>query len=144
MSDQPEALRLADALSVATANVQDDGTILLCLDGTHIADQAAAELRRLHGEVDRLEGELAITKTFYDLAIRERNFERLVSSRLQSELNTARAEVERLREVAEQALEALEALQGGCTDSDDGTVEAITVWCPEVVEAIRAALKETK
>ncbi len=31
-------------------------------------------------------------------------------------------------------------LQGGCTDSDDGTVEAITVWCPEVIDALRAAL----
>jgi hypothetical protein len=38
------------------------------------------------------------------------------------------------------ALEALEQLQGGCTDSDDGTVEAITVWCPEVIDAIKQAL----
>ena len=38
------------------------------------------------------------------------------------------------------ALEALEQLQGGCTDSDDGTVEAITVWCPEVIDALREAL----
>ena len=48
-----------------------------------------------------------------------------------------------LREAAQQALEALESLQGGCTDSDDGTVEAITVWCPEVIDALRAALTET-
>lgn len=47
-----------------------------------------------------------------------------------------------LREAAQQALEALEALQGGCTDSDDGTVEAITVWCPEVITALRTALAE--
>ncbi len=40
------------------------------------------------------------------------------------------------------ALEALEQLQGGCTDHDDGTVEAITVWCPEVIEAIEAALAQ--
>ena len=40
------------------------------------------------------------------------------------------------------ALEALESLQGGCTDSDDGTVEAITVWCPEVIDAIREALAQ--
>jgi hypothetical protein len=46
------------------------------------------------------------------------------------------------RQAMEMALEALEQLQGGCTDSDDGTVEAITVWCPEVVEALRAALAE--
>ena len=38
------------------------------------------------------------------------------------------------------ALEALEQLQGGCTDHDDGTVEAITVWCPEVIDAIKQAL----
>lgn len=38
------------------------------------------------------------------------------------------------------ALEALEALQGGCTDSDDGTVEALTVWCPEVIESLTAAI----
>ena len=44
------------------------------------------------------------------------------------------------REVMKQALEVLEALHGGCTDSDDETVEAITVWCPEVIEALRAAL----
>jgi hypothetical protein len=45
-----------------------------------------------------------------------------------------------LRTAAQQALETLEALQGGCTDSDDGTVEAITVWCPEVIDALRSAL----
>lgn len=45
-----------------------------------------------------------------------------------------------LRDAAQQALEALESLQGGCTDSGDGTVEAITVWCPEVIDALRAAL----
>ena len=47
-----------------------------------------------------------------------------------------------LREAAQQALECLESLQGGCTDSGDGTVEAITVWCPEVIEPLRAALAE--
>lgn len=30
--------------------------------------------------------------------------------------------------------------QGGCTDSNDGTVEAITVWCPELIDALRSAL----
>jgi hypothetical protein len=49
-----------------------------------------------------------------------------------------------LREAAQQALEALEALQGGCTDSNDGTVEAITVWCPEVIDTLRAALEHTE
>lgn len=46
------------------------------------------------------------------------------------------------RAAMEQALDCLEQLQGGCTDSDDGTVEAITVWCPEIVDALRAALAE--
>lgn len=45
-----------------------------------------------------------------------------------------------LNAAAREALEALESLQGGCTDSNDGTVEAITVWCPEVIERLRAAL----
>lgn len=49
-----------------------------------------------------------------------------------------------LRTAAQQALETLEQLQGGCTDSADGTVEAITVWCPEVIDALRAALAEPK
>ena len=40
------------------------------------------------------------------------------------------------------ALEVLEQLQGGCTDHNDGTVEAITVWCPEVIDAILEALAE--
>lgn len=43
-----------------------------------------------------------------------------------------------------QALEALEQLQGGCTDSDDGTVEAITVWCPDVITALRAAIEQAE
>lgn len=49
-----------------------------------------------------------------------------------------------LQDAAQQALEALESLQGGCTDSDDGTVEAITVWCPEVIDALHNALTENK
>ena len=47
-----------------------------------------------------------------------------------------------LRQAAQQALEALENLQGGCTDSDDGTVDALTVWCPEVITALRKALEQ--
>lgn len=46
------------------------------------------------------------------------------------------------RAAMQQALEFCEELQGGCTDSDDGTVEAITVWCPEAIAALRAALAE--
>jgi hypothetical protein len=47
-----------------------------------------------------------------------------------------------LRDAARQALELLKELQGGCTDSDDGTVEALTVWCPEVIENLEAALEQ--
>jgi len=47
-----------------------------------------------------------------------------------------------LRQAAQQALDALESLQGGCTDSDDGTVEALTVWCPEVIDTLRKALEQ--
>ncbi len=47
---------------------------------------------------------------------------------------------EKLERALRRATEALEELQGGCTDSDDGTVEAITVWCPEVIEEAREAL----
>jgi hypothetical protein len=46
MSDQPEALRLADALSGVMYSADD-------------VVKAAAELRRLHGEVERLRAELA-------------------------------------------------------------------------------------
>ena len=49
---------------------------------------------------------------------------------------------DRLREAAVAALEVLERLHGGCTDSDDGTVEALTVWCPEIIDNLRAALAE--
>ena len=47
-----------------------------------------------------------------------------------------------LRQAAQQALELLKRLQGGCTDSDDGTVEALTVWCPEVIADLEAALEQ--
>lgn len=47
-----------------------------------------------------------------------------------------------LRTAAQQALEILERLHGGCTDSDDGTVEAITIWCPEIIDDLRAALAQ--
>ena len=45
-------------------------------------------------------------------------------------------------EALELALEVLEELQGGCTDHDDGTVEALTVYCPEVIDAIKEALAQ--
>lgn len=48
----------------------------------------------------------------------------------------------KLEQAARQALEVLEQLQGGCTDSNDGTVEAITIWCPDVIATLREALEE--
>ena len=45
-------------------------------------------------------------------------------------------------EAMKQALELLEDLQGGCTDSDDGTVEALTIHCPEVIANLRAAIDQ--
>ena len=47
MREQPEALRLADAL------VRPDDSLRLA-DGNYLMPQAAAELRRLHAEVERL------------------------------------------------------------------------------------------
>jgi hypothetical protein len=49
---QPQALRLADALEQAPAHTQEDGTVLLYLGGTVVADKAAAELRRLSAQTD--------------------------------------------------------------------------------------------
>jgi len=47
-----------------------------------------------------------------------------------------------LRKAAQQALEFCEIVHDGCTDSDDGTVEAVTVWCPELIDTLRAALAQ--
>ena len=44
---QPEALRLADELAMATVFAGGNGVIRLEM-GSNMADQAAAELRRLH------------------------------------------------------------------------------------------------
>ena len=60
---------------------------------------------------------------------------------LLDQLKAAEAENERLRNASLSALNALEQLQGGCTDSDDGTVETITVWCPEIIDELHAALE---
>jgi len=45
-------------------------------------------------------------------------------------------------EAMRQALELLEDLQGGCTDSDDGMVEALTIHCPEVIANLRSAIEQ--
>ena len=46
------------------------------------------------------------------------------------------------RAVIEQALEALENVQGLCTDANDGWVEAVTIWTPEAITALRTALEQ--
>lgn len=58
MSDQPEALRLADLLEKAPCYTQEDGTVTLYLGGTVVADKAAACLRRQHAEIASLKEEL--------------------------------------------------------------------------------------
>lgn len=45
-------------------------------------------------------------------------------------------------EAMRMALEFCEQIHGGVTDSADGTVEAITVWCPEVIDALRAQIEQ--
>jgi hypothetical protein len=44
------------------------------------------------------------------------------------------------RDIMKQALEALENLQGLCTDAEDGLVEAVTIWTPEIITALRERL----
>jgi hypothetical protein len=47
---------------------------------------------------------------------------------------------DKLAEALRLSIKTLEDLQGGCTDSNDGTVEALTVWCPEVITELYIAL----
>ena len=49
--------------------------------------------------------------------------------------------IARLTEALQECVDTLEGLQGGCTDSEDGTVEALTIYCPEVIDRARAALE---
>lgn len=49
---------------------------------------------------------------------------------------------DKLRAAAQQALDILGELHGRCTDSNDGSVEAITMHCPEVINALHEALAE--
>ena len=44
------------------------------------------------------------------------------------------------KELMQQALDALENLQGLCTDAEDGCLEAITIWTPEIITALRERL----
>ena len=46
------------------------------------------------------------------------------------------------RDIMKQALEALENLQGLCTDAQDGWVEAVTIWTPEIITALRERLAQ--
>ena len=46
------------------------------------------------------------------------------------------------RQLMQQALEALENLQGLCTDAEDGLVEAVTIWTPEIITALRERLAQ--
>jgi hypothetical protein len=54
MSTQPEALRLADALGNLEATGHCSDSVSLTDRSEAIADAAAAELRRLHADVERL------------------------------------------------------------------------------------------
>ena len=46
------------------------------------------------------------------------------------------------RDLMKQALEALENLQGLCTDAEDGLVEAVTIWTPEIITALSERLAQ--
>ena len=46
------------------------------------------------------------------------------------------------RDIMKLALEALENLQGLCTDAEDGLVEAVTIWTPEIITALRERLAQ--
>lgn len=41
----------------------------------------------------------------------------------------------------ERAREALENLQGLCTDADDGWYEAVTIWTPEIIADLTTHLE---
>lgn len=70
---------------------------------------------------------------------------RLLAQRIRARGDTApdpRDErIARLTEALQECVDTLEGLQGGCTDSEDGTVEALTIYCPEVIDRARAALE---
>jgi hypothetical protein len=101
--------------------IEDNGTYTAIYTGQQMADYARAAIEAKRAEIERQREEIARLEVEWDRA----------------------AEVSwRRREAMRMALEALEELQGGCTDTDDGTVEAITVWCPEVIDALRAVLEE--
>ena len=42
----------------------------------------------------------------------------------------------------QQALEALQNLQGLCSDADDGFIEEITIWTPEIITALNNRLAQ--
>lgn len=48
-----------------------------------------------------------------------------------------------LIEAAKQALEALENLQGLCSE-ESGFIEQVTIWTPEAITALRTAIAAAK
>lgn len=75
---------------------------------------------------------------------------RLVGMGAEREL-ALKAQIDRLKrvnaemlEACQEALDVLADLQGGCTDSDDGTVEALTIHCPEVINNLLAAIAKAR
>ncbi len=42
----------------------------------------------------------------------------------------------------QQALDALQNLQGLCSDADDGFIEEITIWTPEIINALNNRLAQ--
>jgi len=114
---QPEPLRLADALDdeFVSGRISND-----------TGRKAAAELRRLHGEVEKLRADHATLLDNASIEVR----------RMRAESNKMEAEVERLRADAKQALEALEAMNPYPASKEETRNAAL--------KALRAALKEPK
>jgi uncharacterized protein YdcH (DUF465 family) len=91
-------------------------------DGTTVPADFAADLER----------ELEIAKAFHDVAVTERNFERVVSSRLQRELATTKAEVEKAEVVVENSYIEIKRMRKENLKLEDE------------IEKLRAALDATR
>jgi len=64
------------------------------------------------------------------------------SKRAAAQDKLAQPSQEPLREALKLALMVMEELQAGCTDHDYVMVQAIPVWCPDVIYTIKAALAQ--